>query len=158
MTLGSFRRFLPVLIGIAVAGALALLLVLTLAVFDTAHPWALLSFASIPGVLVIWFPAVLEAVRLNRGAELEPYGMSWSRVLRGVPRRVRVAAWCVGAYVILITAWSLLSGADTGGEMQSDRGPPPIFSAVPVAFCVFAALILISALRVPPEDEARTAK
>ncbi len=157
LTLGRFRPFLPVLVGVAVAGSVAALILHTLAIFATPL-WGLLSIALTPGVFVVWFAAILEMQRLNRDPSGKPlFGLDWSRALRGVPRSICIVAGCVAAYVALTSAWALLRGPDAGESGRAAGGLPLWISIVPLTFYLVASLTLISGMRVPPESEEREA-
>ena len=157
LTLGRFRPLLPVLVGIAVAGSVASLILHTLAIFATPL-WGFLSFAMVPGVFVVWFPAILEMQRLNRDPSGKPlFRANWSRVLRGAPRSICIVAGCVATYVALTSAWALLRGPDAGESGWPGGNLPCWISIVPLTFYLVASLTLISGMRVPPESEEREA-
>jgi Protein of unknown function (DUF3592) len=96
------------------------------------------------GIFVVWFPAVLAAIKLQGGGRGKDL---WKRVLRGDPDWVRYVTYGIFGY-----SWISMM-ANFGGGKHPQSGPDPdastlrSFSCVWMAFYSMAAAILYSAVR-----------
>ena len=82
------------------------------------------------GVFVVWFPAVLLAMRIGRNARPAPTGgwmanwnsggMQWSHMLSGCPRWMRIGLYVVFAYAIGNFLLMIGTAREAGGP-----GEPP---------------------------------
>ena len=148
--LGRYRWLLPPLILLAFAGFVALAAVHVVATLHPGEPWALLGFLSFPVLFPIWGVTVIEAGRLGavwHASHALGWHFEWSRALRGLRRWEAVTAWIVAGGLVLGTVAGFIeTPAKHGAE-----DPYPIASLVPMSFFGIAALLLLSAWRIPPD-------
>jgi hypothetical protein len=83
---------------VAVAGFVASLLVHILALMGLASPFGSATWLLHVGIFVVWFPTVLIAQRLTRGAKQVDF---WKATFRGCPGWAKAGAYVVGGYAML---------------------------------------------------------
>jgi hypothetical protein len=127
---------------LAILGFAASLTVHVFSLFGCPSPFGTWTWALHIGIFLVWFPAVVVAHGLSKGAKRADF---WRAVLRGCPQRVRVGAYVIFAYAVL--NFVLFIGTpEPHTDIQNFRG----FSGHWMAFYYVATAILYSARRLGP--------
>ena len=143
------RALIYPLLGVAVVGFAAALVIHLAALFGSIYPFEYSLKILGPGLVVVWFPTVLVAARLARDFKQKDV---WRAMLRGCPKWLQRALWIlfgytwVGFFVLPAILRRLFdSAANTARSM----------SGMLVAFYSVAACVLYSATKAEKLDEAR---
>lgn len=110
-------------------------------------------FALHVGIFVVWFPAVLLAMKMGRGKNASTWGfnsMSWKQVLSGCPGWMIYALYGVFAYAFL--NFFLFAGHEAGVPKSGSPSSPEVirgFSGHWLVFYYAAFAIAYSALMKP---------
>jgi hypothetical protein len=135
---------------LAIAGFVASVIVHLCALAGQPNPFGPAAWALHVGIFVVWFPTVLVAQRLSKGAKQADF---WKATLRGCPSWVKNVAYVVGAYAVVnFLLVFLLHGANESRKQVDElRG----FSGHWMLFYYIAAATLYSATRLGPQSERR---
>jgi hypothetical protein len=111
-------------------------------------------FALHVGVFLVWFPAVLLAMRLGRGKTNSPWGFgfsSWKQILAGCPRWMTYTLLGLFAYAFLNFFLFMGQASTQSGHGESSSSPDVIrgFSGHWLVFYYAAFAIAYSALKKP---------
>jgi len=92
-----------------VAGFFASFLVHLLALLGLPSPFGGGTWLLHLGIFVVWFPTVLIAQRLGKGAKQADL---WKAVLRGCPKWMRTGIYVVGGYAIVNFVFFMIQTTD----------------------------------------------
>ena len=133
---------------LAVAGFLGILMIHIAALAGVTAPAVILKVV-IPGVFVVWAPAVLVSNHLSK--EFKQNHL-WRATLRGCPKWMQTALWVVCGYGFLGTfLLPLLLGRNVDSYGSSTAG----MSGFMMAFYAMAVCVLYSATRAEEFDRNR---
>ena len=132
---------------LAAIGFLLSLTVHILALAGLLPPGGEAVFGLHIGIFVVWLPAVLISIRLNRGQRMR---RSWKQMLAGCPDGMRYAVMGLFAYAFL-NFFIAFSGEQPGRGHGSGISPSELrgFSGHWMLFYGMAFCILFSAFRKP---------
>jgi len=131
---------------LAVAGLAASVVVHVSSLLGVPQPFGPAAWGLHVGIFVVWFPAVVVAQRLSKGAKQSDF---WKATLRGCPLWVRRTSYVLFAYVFINFFAGIASGPDS--DIKTFR----LFSGHWMLFYFLAAATLYSANKVGSLESRR---